>query len=369
MALTRRHFVGAALPLSALTASGCLLEGRLLQPYETFVPLDLDDGWPITHAENAGFDPDALEALYQDLHDSELWQLKSLLVFRGGQLVAESYFKTNADLTQQRAIWSCTKQVVGVLTGLALEQGLLTSVEETLGSCLEEVIQDYPDKADITLANLLQMRSGIAYSNDGADGQTSAMLRKLPKDSAQFILSLPMSEAPGAVSAYNDGNPHLISLCIQRRAEMPLAIWAAERLFERIGFKNYSWNEYPDGSTLGGFGILTTPRELAKVAQLVLDDGQFGGQQLVSADWIRAMTAPQVDTYNDGFGFGYFWWFDHARKVPFMNGHGGQYAFIDRASATIVVMTAEPNTQGDFQIHPEQGLEIFDSVLPTLTLE
>jgi hypothetical protein len=52
-------------------------------------------------------------------------------------------------------------------------------------------------------------------------------------------------------------------------------IWANEVLFSKIGFSNYTWIRYKDGITFGGFGIETTPRELAKIALLVANKGHW----------------------------------------------------------------------------------------------
>lgn len=355
-----------ALLLCIASLHGCLLEDDILQPFRSLEPAQLDDGWEVSTSGAEGFDADALEGVFRDLHGGDLWQLRSVLVFRNGKLVAESYQKDDADRMTQRAIWSCTKQFVGVLTGMAIERGLIAGLDEPLADCLEEIGEDHPNKSDITIEDLLQMRSGIAFSNDGAEGQTSQMLRELPSDSADFILGLPMNETPGEVSAYNDGNPHLLSLCIQRRVGVPLDEWADEVLLSTIGMDNYRWRRYRDGSTLGAFGILTTPRQFAKLAQLVLDDGMWEGEQVVSREWIAEMTAPRVDSYDDRYRFGYLWWHHTRLDVSFMNGHGGQYAFIDRATSTIVAITSEPNTQGDFQLREHQGAAILESVLATI---
>lgn len=346
-----------------LVTAGCLIERDLLLPYDGSTPQSLDDGWAVAAPQDVGFDAEALDAVFRGVHKGSLWQLRSLLVFRDGQLVAESYLRDRADVTAKRAIWSCTKQFVGVAVGIAIDSGVLDGVDEPLTSCFAEVASRYPDKKAITLKHLLEMRSGIAYSNDGADGQTSQMLRQLPDDSLAFILGLPTNAAPGTVSEYHDGNPHLLSGCLQRKLGQPLDEWADEVLMAPIGLRNYTWRRYRDGSTLGAFGIETSPREMAKLGQLVLDEGQWRGEQIVSAEWIAEMTADRVESYDDRYGFGYQWWTHRELDLSFMNGHGGQYVFIDRPTRTLVVMTAEPNTQGEHQVDVHEAIEIVKDVL------
>jgi len=64
---------------------------------------------------------------------------------------------------------------------------------------------------------------------------------------------------------YNSGDPHLLAASIQNQVGMPLDEWADEELFSPIGFSNYHWLRY-DGYSYGGWGISSTPREMAKVA-------------------------------------------------------------------------------------------------------
>jgi len=75
-------------------------------------------------------------------------------------------------------------------------------------------------------------------------------------------------------------------------------------LITKIGISNYNWVRHKDGTTRGGFGIETTPRELGKIALCVANRGICNNQQIVPAEWITEITAPQVET-SYGFSFGY----------------------------------------------------------------
>ena len=156
--------------------------------------------------------------------------------------------------------------------------------------------------------------------------------------------------------------PILISALIQKVVDMPTDEWADKVLFSKIGLSNYNWIRYKDGVTFGGFGIETTPRELAKFALTVADDGNWRGQQVIDSNWILEMTSPQVETGFD-YGFGYMWWLDATRNTYFMWGHGGQFAFIVPDQNLVVIMTSFPNTQGDYQINADEALPIVDEII------
>jgi CubicO group peptidase (beta-lactamase class C family) len=313
--------------LFTLILSSCLKEEELKRPFASNVPKQIDDGWQISDPAAENIDPSALTDIYKDFHtDENIWQVRSLLVFRNGKLVAESYTKDDNDITTPRAIWSATKQVVGLLTGIAVEKQIIKSVNDPISDYLVET-DDFQDKKNIRVEDLLTMRSGISYSNDGLEGQTDDILRRLPDKITSFILGRHLASNPGEKAQYKDCDPQLVSSIIQANCGNSTGQWASEVLFEKLEIKNLVWENYKDGITLGGFGILTTPRELAKFGQCVLDSGIWKGIRVVNKDWIKQMTTVRIqDIY--GYQFGYLWWKDESRDMTFMSGHGGQYVCI-----------------------------------------
>jgi hypothetical protein len=106
--------------------NGCLKKDDMKKPYTGFDPVDISDGWIISTPSAEQIDSLALDKIYKDIYaDDDFWMTKSLLVFRNGKLIAESYLKDDVDRTKIDAIWSCTKQVNSIITGIAIDQGLL----------------------------------------------------------------------------------------------------------------------------------------------------------------------------------------------------------------------------------------------------
>ena len=344
--------------LILIVMDGCLQPDPLNQPFSTFQPVDIEDGLTLSDPATENVEPDALREIYYDMHDEYLyWQFRSMLVFRNGKLIAESYMKDDADRTKRHLIWSCTKQFMGVLTGMAISEGLIEAIKDPVSKYMPESLSGHPDKAGITIRNLLMMQSGIDYSNDGTTGQTDKVLRQIPDDITQFVLDRPVYTEPGKDFNYNDGDPQLMSAVIQTLAGIPTDEWADKVLFSKIGLRNYNWVRYRDGVTLGGFGIETTPREMAKLALCIADEGRYKEDEVIETAWLEEMTSEQVEV-DDDYSFGYYWWIDRNRDIRFMWGHGGQFAFIVPAKSLVVVMTSLPNTQGKHQISGDQALEI-----------
>lgn len=322
--------------LIACSLNSCIKDDRINLPFTGFSPLITDDGWKISSPSSEDIDSLKLVDIYKDLYNDEnAWSLRSMLVFRNGKLVAESYLKDENDRYQRRAIWSCTKQVTGLVTGIAIHEGYIHSVNDPISHYLPQA-NSYPGKADITVADLLTMRSGIAFDN----GYQSDVFRMHKTgNSLEYVLGNELKWQPGTYFQYNDGAPQLISGIINRATGMTLSEYAGEKLFSKIGLTSYEWSDYSDGVTLGAFGLSMPPRELAKIALCVCDSGMYNGSQVVPVEWLRQALTTKVPNIHGNIGFGYFWWVNQAEKYVYMWGHGGQYAIIYPEKKLIMVFT------------------------------
>jgi CubicO group peptidase (beta-lactamase class C family) len=343
----------------AVMLGGCLKEGEIKQPYTGYAPVDINDGWTLSDPASEGIDPVALDQVYRDIYaDDELWMTKSLLVFRNGRLVAESYLKSDEDRTKPDAIWSCTKQINGIITGIAIDRGYIDSVTDPVGDYLPDYVESHPDKAPITLEMLLMMKSGTSFNNDN---QTDVFREHKTDNSLEYVFSLPLAHEPGTFYSYNDGDPQIVSGIVQAATGKTLAVFGKEVFLDKIGFTNYEWYDYSDGVTLGAFGILTTGREMAKVAQCVLDGGVWNGEQVIPEWWIEEMLTIRTDI-GDGTAFGYYWWIYPSRGYYYMHGHGGQMAFILPEKELLVIITSLVQVDDDVNVPLEKLIGIADQV-------
>ena len=352
--------------ISALFLSSCLKEGELKNPFESFDPIEIEDGTIISTPSFEGVDSMDLVDIYKDIiEDENLWTLKSMLIYRNGNLIAEDYFKNDNDISERDLIWSCTKQFMGVLVGVALDHGLIASIDDPMSKYMPEEFASHPDKADITIRNFITMQSGIDFENSGATGQTDALLQEKPDDMVEFILSRPINFERGTKFHYNDGDPNMISAMIQKLAGKATDEWADDVLFSKIGFENYSWTRYRDGISFGAFGIKSTPREMAKLALLVANGGKWKDSQIVSQQWIEDMASQQVVSGygSDYYAMGYYWWINEDHSIIYTAGHGGQYTFIIPEKDLIVAMTSIPNLQDHNQTQPGEAFEYIERIV------
>jgi CubicO group peptidase (beta-lactamase class C family) len=319
--LTRRNLVrlAAGSPLASVPAPRGLFQADERDIWPT-------ERWPRTTPERVGLDR-ALLLVADEQVPAVLPDLSALLVVRNGFLVFERYYnghEPDAPLN----VRSITKSAVSALVGMALDEGLLTSLDQTIGELIPDRV---PDNADpltptITVRKLLTMTSGWAW-----DISVDYPTLIASENWAELTLSLPVADPPGTFYAYNTGGSHLLSVILQDLTGQETADYAAERLFAPLGIGQHEWQESPQGESCGGFGLFLTPQEMAKLGFLFLKGGRWEDAQLVPADYAAAATTYQSAGDSTGLAnYGYQWWVTNVYGLPsfFALGYGSQYVYV-----------------------------------------
>jgi CubicO group peptidase (beta-lactamase class C family) len=297
--------------------------------------------------------------------------LRSLLVVRNGCVVGEQYF---GDATPESLedVRSVTKSVMSLLVGVAIAHGAITGTSERLDVLLQPPVAmvDGP-KAVITVDNLLTMTSGFSWDESTPAGYNEWVLAA---DQIDFLLSRPLSDLPGAQFNYNSAAVHLLSVGISQATARATQDFADETLFAPLGILNRTWEVDHRGYNNGGSGLSLRPRDLAKIGQLVLQDGRSAAQQIVSAEWIHSMVSRHQQPgwqYGPvtGMAYGYLWWLSTVagHPVAFAWGYRGQYIFVSSQLRLVVVATSAL----DATIPPDQEAQdvldvIVNGVFPAI---
>ncbi len=335
--------------LLTLTVLGsCLNDEPFKQVYEEYEPELLSDGLMISTPATEKMDPALVEAAYRLVYDDNRFTMaRSLLILRNGKLVAESYPHEPGDRDRIANIQSMTKSFTSILTGIAFEQELLDSVNQTLFSIYPEHFSDQPDMTSITLHHALTMTTGIDFDNS-TDTQT---LYETTKSSVEFVLSREQEYVPGMVFHYHDGAPQLVAAAVQKRYGAPFSEFANKNLFQPLGITDWKWEAARDGNTFGAFSLYLKPRDLAKFGQLLLQHGKWDDVPLVDSTWITKATQPLVNSSQLGAPYGYYFWIYPAYGAYAADGHGGQRVMVFPARQLVIVYTAWGYTSGDYFDH------------------
>ena len=302
-----------------------------------FVTVLYGQSWKVRQPSVFRIDERDMERIYQ--RASEIAPpLESLLISRGNTLISEQYFG-GLDRDDLANMKSASKSILSILVGIAIDQGYLSGVDQTIDEFFPEYFAENTNhrKADITIRDLITMRAGLettSFYNYGKWVSSSNW--------ALWALEQPMIAQPGRRMIYSTGNSHLVSVILAKATGMSTLNFAREYLFEPLGIRRVRWPTDPQGYHFGGNNMGMRPIDLMKIGQLYLNGGEYNGRQIVSRDWVKASVKQYIRSRHSGHYQGYYWWSNtYAGKwVFFAWGHGGQYCFVIPEFDVVVVFTS-----------------------------
>ncbi|GAA2151521.1 CubicO group peptidase (beta-lactamase class C family) [Humibacillus xanthopallidus] len=295
------------------------------------------------------------------LSDYSLREVRAVLVHVCGVPVHEEYRSSTAQETHNVA--SVTKSVIGTLVGIALADGSLKSLEQTLGELLPEhrAVMS-PAVASIRLRQLLTMTAGL--DADLPDSSVGAWIQS--DHFVEGILRQGVVGNPGTF-AYSSASSHLLSAIVARATHRSVLDYATEKLFEPLGIKmtgaaqpllvkasaaaydkaRFAWPVDHQGINYGAGWLKLRPQDMAKLGQVYLDHGTWQGKQIVPQSWVQDATTGHVDVGAQGADrYGYQWWVTTAGGHPAYAalGFGGQLVEVVPDKALVVVFATHVDT-------------------------
>ncbi len=332
----------------------CLVDPEIKLSFEGYIPVQRNDGWIISTPQQEGFNKEEIDAVYQKVYSEDLYPaIHSLLIVRNGNLVAEAYCRDRNEIDLFHNIQSATKSITSLLTGIAIDQGLIDSVEIPVYHFIPEYFDGDIRKKDITIHHVLMMETGLDFDND----VHTIELFNGTGSSLEYVLHKNLMFLPGSDWHYSDGNPQLLSGIIQKTSGKTEEAFAIQHLFTPLGIKNYQWEKHNDGLTFGAFGLWLLPRDMAKIGKLLQQNGIWESLQIVSAEWIAKSTKLQSTHHN----YGYYWYPMDTEGAFYASGHGGQLIYVVQHLQLVVVITADPYSNSAALSSNFQ--ELFDDII------
>jgi CubicO group peptidase (beta-lactamase class C family) len=307
-----------------------------------------------------GMDGNLLENLAGEIK-ARYRSISAFLVVRGGHLVFERYFHGYGP-EDAHLVASVTKSFVSALIGISIEQGYITGVEQPVLEFFPEFVPGPRDhlKQNMTVENLLTMTAGFQWRT-GARNREHYIdrLRRSP-NWVEFILDLPVQERHFGRFQYNSAASHLLSAIISRSSGSCAQEFAEDNLFAPIGiaqpttntphtfsqkdiFRNKSggWPQDPQGNSIGGWGLVLKPRDMARFGYLYLNNGQWDGRQVIPRAWIKDSVTPYTPDY------GYQWWLRDVSETFVFSaaGQGGQHIFCIPDKDLVVAVASTPGSR------------------------
>jgi CubicO group peptidase (beta-lactamase class C family) len=293
--------------------------------------------WQVSSPEEQGMDSASLARLIESVGT---YKQDSLMIVRHGKIVAEAYYAPYV-AGVSHDLRSVTKSIVSTLTAIELQHGLLDSVDHP-------VIDLFPDKqiANIddnkkamTVQSLLDMTSGIDWQEKAYTPDETIMRMYRSPDRTEFVLSQPMSSAPGTAFYYNSGNPYVLSALITKKTGQSAFDFAKKELFEPLGIKSAKWGTVDaQGVTDGEAGLSLAPHDMARIGYLYLHYGMWDGKQIIPSSWVdRAKVGSVSATF--GFHYANLWWSLPEKDAYMARGRHSQLILVLPKLDVVAVMT------------------------------
>ena len=321
-----------------------------------------DDYWQVEDPRLQGFDLDRLQDGIEKASESP--NFHALLVIRNNKLVVEEYFnnKSASDLFHIRSI---TKNFTSALTSVAIEEGLIDGLGSTIDAYFPELMLGI--KGQITIANLLNMSSGLSWNENE---EINELLENRIPNPVFTILGRALDSDPGTTFNYNTVSTHIVSHIISKTSNQPFEEYAEQKIFEPLQIKNYNWDRDPDGKVWGGTGLQLRPRDLAKFGQLYLNEGAWEGKRLISQEWVDLSQTTQINVPQFTSNYSLHWWVadNTSSKVYFGQGYGGQALMLIPDKNIVIIalqeffVTSDQNDKQWSNFLTEVFVPIFESV-------
>ncbi len=317
------------------------------------------------------FHRDSIVNLVNLIRNTPPQDFRSLVVIKDDKLVTEEYFHTFWR-TSLHDIRSAGKSITGMLLGVAIEQGLVKSVDAPAYDYLP-IAPPTQRHAAIKIKHLLSMSAG--YDADSDEGSTPGQAGQWNwmEDWNDYIQKVPMKRKPGAKWVYSDLNSQLIGLIIETQSGMSLSQFAKKYLFGPLDMKEYYWQQSPAGSTVASGNLFITGLDFAKLGWLVLHEGKWLGKQLISKEYIQAMTGKQIEIDANYFGFPVdygFYWYTRTRQIGgkeytyhYASGNGGNYIIVIPEENMVISLMS--SAYGPYHGHG-RSTRIFEKVMEAL---
>ena len=272
---------------------------------------------------------------------------QAFLVIQNDTVIYERYFmgyQRDSIVTS----FSVAKSFDSALIGIAIQEGYINSVDDPITDYIPELVQRDPRFGEITIRHLLTMSSGLRYNENRLFLPEDDNLTYIFDDLRHLALTeTEVVEAPDVTFVYNNYNPLLLGLILERATGRPVTTYLQEKLWTPLGMEfdgSWSLDSQKSGFEKMESGINARAVDFAKFGRLYLNGGNWNGQQIVPSDWVTVSTQDNGLIQNAPIYYGYMWWGEKcspASQDYLAMGNYGQFIYVSPAKNLIIVRNGE----------------------------
>lgn len=304
-------------------------------PYATLKKSNNAFKWRINdHFNKYELTPDELK-----MH--EMTMSTAFLVFKNNELLFEKYWEKHQEGTVSNS-FSSAKTVVALLVGIAIEEGKIKSLDESVGNYIPAFQAD--DKKDITIRHLLQMASGLDWVESGKNPLSTNAESYYGSDLYGLVSRQKGIDPPGKVFNYQSGNSQLLSFVVEKATGQKIWHYAQAKLWLKIGTQSDAfWSlDHENGAAKAFCCLYATARDFGRLGKLILNKGKWEGEQVVPKKFMEEMYSSKAPKTKDGitnncYGMHIWIYNDGEDDVYYCRGILGQYIAVIPAKNLVFV--------------------------------
>jgi len=276
---------------------------------------------------------------------------RAALVIHKNRIIVEHYAK-GFNKHSLLLGWSMTKSITGSLFGVLEHQGKLNVNDRAPIAAWKN-----DDRSKITIHNLLQMNSGLEWTEEYDKISDVTKMLYLEEDMTQSQIQKPLAAEPNTRWLYSSGTSNVLSKIIRNQFNTHqeyLDFWYTG-LIDKIGMHSMVVETDLAGNYIASSYSWATTRDWAKIGLLYLHNGNWNGEQIFDANWVKYATRP-TPTSNGGYGASV--WLNYGNQLPdvaenvyHFRGYQGQYVFVLPDQETVIVrlgLVKDPDMINDF---------------------
>ena len=335
---------------------------------------------------DVGMNTESIAGISDRVRSNPSINIHSVLIVKDDKLVFEDYFSgtdedwgndlgvVDFDRDTLHDLRSVSKSITSALVGIAIGEGRIPGVDANVLQLFPQYFEQIAaDKRSLTLHHILTMSAGLDWFEPGDytnPGNDEIRMTNSP-DPVAFTLGRSLRTEPGETFQYNGGLPTLLGQLLEDAYGMRGDAILKEKLLDPLGIDQFDFRANQSGLLAYASGLRLTPRDMAKIGTLYVNEGRWRGKQVIPKEWVEASLTPYLPS-SFTQGYGYQWWFmrfdseDESIMVPTALGNGGQNIFILRPYRTVVVITAGNYNERDVELRGDQILTEY--VFPSLGL-
>jgi CubicO group peptidase (beta-lactamase class C family) len=291
----------------------------------------------------------------------------AFLVIQHGQLLHEQYFSPYNAQSRTNS-FSMAKTITTLQVGRAIQEGFISSFDAPLTEQIKEYVNDTRGQK-ATVAQLSSMSSGHEWDENYYLPLNMTTNLYYGKDAQALVLSHGFEREPGSAYEYSSGSTQLLGVFLKRalqakEPQLTISEHLSRSLWMPLGMGSDALYTMDRPAEQGGMErtyccIFATATDFARVGQLLLQDGQWQGQQLLNKSFIERMRKPDLQAF-----YGHSLWMDWQYKTPFylLQGHEGQYVIVVPSLDMVVVRTGQHRDKKTLGPNGQLPLEIYKFV-------